>query len=185
VQLDPIYVNFNLNEQDVLRIRAEAKRRRLTASDLTQMPIEVGLQTESGYPHQGKLDYAAPTINQSTGTLAVRGVLPNAERVLLHGYYVRVRVPLDQQAALLVPDVALGSDQSGRYVLVVNGENVVEQRKVQTGPAEGDLRVIESGLKADDRVVIAGLLRAIPGQKVDPQMQKIEAPPAQTKQDRP
>jgi RND family efflux transporter MFP subunit len=185
VQLDPIYVNFNLNEQDVLRIRAEAKRRRLTASDLTQMPIEVGLQTESGYPHQGKLDYAAPTINQSTGTLAVCGVLPNAERVLLPGYYVRVRVPLDQQAALLVPDVALGSDQSGRYVLVVNGENVVEQRKVQTGPAEGDLRVIESGLKADDRVVIAGLLRAIPGQKVDPQMQKIEAPPAQTKQDRP
>ena len=70
--------------------------------------------------------------------------------------------------------VALGSDQAGRYVLVVNGENVVEQRKVQTGPLEGDLRVIESGLKADDRIVIAGLLRAIPGQKVDPQLQKIE-----------
>jgi RND family efflux transporter MFP subunit len=175
VQFDPIYVNFNVNEQDVLRIRAEAKRRGLTASDLTQLPIEVGLQTEDGYPHKGKLDYAAPTINLSTGTLAVRGVLPNADRVLLPGYYVRVRVPFDQQQnALLVPDVALGSDQSGRYVLVVNGENIVEQRKVRTGPAEGDLRVIESGLKADDRVVIAGLLRAIPGQKVDPQLQKIE-----------
>jgi RND family efflux transporter MFP subunit len=186
VQLDPIYVNFNVNEQDVLRVRAEAKRRGLTASDLTQLPIEVGLQTETGYPHKGKLDYAAPTINQSTGTLAVRGVLPNAERVLLPGYYVRVRVPIDQQQnALLVPDVALGSDQAGRYVLVVNAENVVEQRKVQTGPAEGDLRVIESGLKPDDRVVTAGLLRAIPGQKVDPQLQKIEAPPAPTKQDRP
>jgi RND family efflux transporter MFP subunit len=175
VQLDPIYVNFNVNEQDVLRIRAEAKRRGLTSSDLTQFPIEVGLQTESGYPHRGKLDYAAPTINQSTGTLAVRGVLPNADRVLLPGYYVRVRVPFDrQQNALLVPDVALGSDQAGRYVLVVNGDNVVEQRKVRTGPVEGDLRVIESGLKADDRVVIAGLLRAIPGQKVDPQLKKIE-----------
>jgi RND family efflux transporter MFP subunit len=182
VQLDPIYVNFNVNEQDVLRVRAEAKRRGLTASDLTQLPIEVGLQTEDGYPHKGKLDYAAPTINQSTGTLAVRGVLPNAERVLLPGYYVRVRVPIDeQQNALLIPDVALGSDQSGRYVLVVNAENVVEQRKVRTGPAEGDLRVIESGLKPDDRVVIAGLLRAIPGQKVDPQLRKIEAAPAQTK----
>jgi RND family efflux transporter MFP subunit len=182
VQLDPIYVNFNVNEQDVLRVRAEAKRLGLTSSDLTQLPIEVGLQTESGYPHRGKLDYAAPTINQSTGTLAVRGVLPNADRVLLPGYYVRVRVPFDQQQdALLVPDVALGSDQSGRYVLVVNGDNVVEQRKVQPGPLEGDLRVIESGLKADDRVVIAGLLRAIPGQKVDPQLQKIEAPPASTK----
>ena len=186
VQLDPIYVNFNVNEQDVLRIRAEARRRGLTASDLTQLPIEVGLQTETGYPHQGKLDYASPTINQSTGTLAVRGVLPNAERVLLPGYFVRVRVPLDrQEGALLVPDVALGSDQSGRYLLVVNSENVVEQRKVQVGPVEGDLRVIENGLKADDRVVIAGLLRAIPGQKVDPQLQKIEAPAAQTKQDRP
>jgi RND family efflux transporter MFP subunit len=175
VQLDPIYVNFNVNEQDVLRIRAEAKRRGMTSSDLTQLPIEIGLQTESGYPHKGKLDYAAPTVSLSTGTLAVRGVLPNADRVLLPGYYVRVRVPFDQQQnALLVPDVALGSDQSGRYVLVVNGDNVVEQRKVRTGPAQGDLRVIESGLKADDRVVIAGLLRAIPGQKVDPQLQKIE-----------
>ena len=175
VQLDPIYVNFNVNEQDVLRVRAEARRRGLTTSDLTQLPIEVGLQTESGYPHKGHLDYAAPTVNLSTGTLAVRAVLPNADRVLLPGYYVRVRVPFDQQQnALLVPDVALGSVQSGRYVLVVNGENVVEQRKVVTGPVEGDLRVIESGLKADDRVVIAGLLRAIPGQKVDPQLQKIE-----------
>jgi RND family efflux transporter MFP subunit len=175
VQLDPIYVNFNVNEQDVLRIRAEAKRRGMTASDLTQLPIEIGLQTETGYPHKGKLDYAAPTVNLSTGTLAVRGVLPNPDRVLLPGYYVRVRVPFDRQEnALLVPDVALGSDQSGRYVLVVNGDNIVEQRKVRTGQLEGDLRVIESGLKPDDRVVIAGLLRAIPGQKADPQLQKIE-----------
>jgi RND family efflux transporter MFP subunit len=175
VQLDPLYVNFNVNEQDVLRIREEAKRRGMTANDLRQIPVEVGLQTDSGYPHKGKLDYVAPTINQSTGTLAVRGVLSNADRVLLPGYYVRVRVPVDQQQnALLVPDAALGSDQAGRYVLVVNGENVVEQRKVQSGPLEGELRVIENGLKPEDRVVIAGLLRAIPGQKVDPQLQKIE-----------
>src|ERR1700732_5055163 len=138
VQLDPIYVNFNVNEQDVLRVRAEAKRRGLTSSQITSLPIEVGLQTETGFPHKGNLDYAAPTINQSTGTLAVRGVLPNADRVLLPGYYFRVRVPIDQQQnALLVPDVALGSDQAGRYVLVVNAENVVEQGEVQSGAAEG------------------------------------------------
>ena len=101
---------------------------------------------------------------------------------LLPGNFVRIRVPFDQQQnALLVPDVALGSDQAGRYVLVVNSENIVEQRKVQTGPLEGELRVIESGLKPDDRVVTAGLLRAIPGQKVDPQLQKNEAPPASAK----
>jgi RND family efflux transporter MFP subunit len=178
VALDPIWVNFNVNEQDVLRIREEARRRGMTPDDLRQLPVEVGLQTETGFPHKGKLDYAAATLNQSTGTLPVRGVLPNSDRALLPGFFVRVRVPLDQvQSALFVPDVALGSDQSGRYLLVVNGENVVEQRKVRVGPLEGGLRVIEEGLKADDRVVTAGLLRAIPGQKVDPQLKKIEAQP--------
>jgi RND family efflux transporter MFP subunit len=182
VALDPIYVNFNVNEQDVLRIREEARRRGMTVNEIRQLPVEIGLQTESGFPHKGKLDYVSPTLNQSTGTLAVRGVLPNPDRALLPGFFVRVRVPFDEQAnALLVPDVALGSDQAGRYVLVVNGENVVEQRKVQTGPLDGDLRVIESGLKPNDRVVTAGLLRAIPGQKVDPQVRKIEASPAPAK----
>ena len=182
VALDPIYVNFNVNEQDVLRIREEAKRRGMTTSELRQLPVEVALQTESGYPHKGMLDYISPSLNQSTGTLAVRGVLPNADRVLLPGFFVRVRVPFDeQQDALLVPDVALGSDQAGRYVLVVNGENVVEQRKVQSGSLDGDLRVIETGLKPDDRVVTSGLLRAIPGQKVDPQLKTIEVSPAAKK----
>lgn len=175
VQLDPIWVNFNVNEQDVLRIREEARRRGITVAELRQLPVEVGLQTESGYPHKGKLDYISPILNQSTGTLAVREILDNPDRKLLPGFFVRVRVPYDQQEnALLVPNASLGSDQAGRYLLVVNSDNVVEQRKVQTGPTEGDLRVIESGLKPDDRVVIAGLLRAIPGQKVDPQLQKIE-----------
>ena len=182
VQLDPIYVNFNVNEQDVQRVRDEARRRGISVSDIRQLPIEVGLQTETGYPHKGKLDYISPTINQSTGTLAVRGLVPNPERVLLPGFYVRVRVPFDKQDnALLVPDVAIGSDQAGRYVLVVNADNVVEQRKVTTGPLDDGLRVIESGLKVDDRVVTAGLLRAIPGQKVDPQIQKGAATPAAAK----
>ncbi|MBR0692021.1 efflux RND transporter periplasmic adaptor subunit [Bradyrhizobium lablabi] len=176
VQLNPIYVNFNVSEQDVQRIRDEARKRGMTANDLKQLPVEVGLQTEAGYPHKGNLDYASPTLNQSTGTLAVRGVLPNPNYVLLPGFFVRVRVPFDEeQNALLVPNVALGSDQAGRYLLVVNSENVVEQRKVTTGQLEGELRVIESGLKPDDRVVTAGLLRAIPGEKVDPQLQKSEA----------
>ncbi len=92
VALDPIWVNFNVNEQDVLRIRAEARRRGMTVDDLRQLPIEVGLQTETGFPHKGRLDYAAVTLNQSTGTLPVRGVLPNADRALLPGFFVRVRV---------------------------------------------------------------------------------------------
>jgi len=118
-------------------------------------------------------------VNQSTGTHDVRAVFQNPERALLPGNFLRVRVPVGQQRdAVLVPDVALGSDLTGRYLLVVNADNVVEQRKVETGPVEGELRVIENGLKGDERVVVGGTLRAIPGQKVDPQVQTAVAAPA-------
>jgi RND family efflux transporter MFP subunit len=176
IQHDPIYVNFNVSEQDVLRIRAEMARRGLTPDDLKKVAAEVALQSETGYPHRGTLDYASPSVNPSTGTLAVRAVLQNPSRVLLPGYFVRVRVPLGEaENALLVPDAAIGSDQGGRYVLVVDKDNVVEQRKVEIGPRVDDRRVIEHGLNPQDRVVIAGILRAIPGQKVDPQMQAADA----------
>jgi RND family efflux transporter MFP subunit len=175
VQLQPIYVVFTISEQDVLRIRATIAGMGLTRADLAKVPVEVGLQTETGYPHQGKLDYAAPMVDPNTGTLLVRGELTNADRALLPGYFVRVRVPLGRGPALLVPDVAIGADQGGNYVLVVNGDNVVAQRSVTTGPLERTLRVIETGLKPDDRVVVAGLQRAIPGEHVVPQEQVAEA----------
>lgn len=176
VETDPIYVSFNISEQDVLRIRAEIRRLGITQADLRQVPIEVGLQTDQGYPHQGTLEYVSPTIDTSTGTLAVRAILKNPNGVLVPGYFVRVRVGVDEQNSLLVPDAALGSDQGGRYVLVVDKDNVVEQRKVTIGPKVGELRAIESGLTAGDRVVVAGILRAIPGQKVDPQLRTATAP---------
>jgi RND family efflux transporter MFP subunit len=130
-------------------------------------PVEVGLQTEEGYPHAGKLDYVAPDVDSSTGTLAARAILDNANRALLPGFFVRIRIPGKPRPALLVPDIAIGSDQGGRYVLVVNKDNIVEQRKVTPGQLEGDLRVIDEGLAKDDRVVIGGIMQAIPGQKVD------------------
>ncbi|MBV8755255.1 MAG: efflux RND transporter periplasmic adaptor subunit [Hyphomicrobiales bacterium] len=179
IQLDPIWVNFNISEQDVLRVRAEMRRQGLTPADLKKVPVEVGLQSETGYPHKGLLDYAAPALNVATGTLPVRGIFQNADRALLPGNFVRVRVPVQQvPQALLVPEAALGSDQGGRYVLVVNGDNVVEQRKVGVGQIVGEMRVIESGLKQDDRVVVTGLIRAIPGEKVDPQLRTASAAPA-------
>jgi RND family efflux transporter MFP subunit len=181
VQLDPIWVNFNVSEQDVQRVRANMRRSGLTRADLNQVPVEVGLQTEAGYPHKGHLDYTAPTVDSSTGTLAARGLIANAGLELLPGYFVRVRVPLESKQALLIPEVALGSDQAGRYVLVVNADNVVEQRKVEPGFLDGSMRVIESGLKPDDRVVVEGLLRAIPGQKVEPKLQTAQAEPATAK----
>jgi RND family efflux transporter MFP subunit len=177
VQSNPIYVNFTVSEQEVLRIRDEIRRLGLTPEDLKKVPVDVGLQTDNGYPHRGTLDYAAPTVSSSTGTLAVRAILQNPDNVLQPGYFVRVRLPeaQQQQDVLLVPDAALGTDLSGRYVLTVDQDNVVEQRKVIPGAAVGELRIIESGLKADDRVIVAGLLRAVPGQKVDPQLQAAAA----------
>ena len=170
VQLDPIWVNFNISEQDVIRVRAALAERGATREDVMKYKVEVALQDETDYPHVGLIDYVAPTLSTTTGTLAVRGVLQNPKRVLLPGYFVRIRVPAPvEEVALLVPDVALGSDQGGRYVLVLNKDNVVEQRKVEIGPLVGNMRVIDKGVSENDRVVVSGILRAIPGQKVDPQ----------------
>jgi len=181
VQLDPIYINFTASERDVLKVRDMLAKRGEKASDLLGTAVEIGLQTDTGYPHKAKLDYIAPTVNQGTGTLSARAELANTARLMLPGFFVRVRVPMEETQSMLVPSVALGSDQAGRYVLVVNAENTVEQRKVVVGPVVGDMTVVESGLKPEDRVVVAGLLRAIPGQKVDPQMQTASAPSGATK----
>src|ERR1700730_1795942 len=179
VQTAPIYVNFNINEQEVLNIRADMRRLGMTAEELKQYPIEVGLQTDKGYPYRGTLNYVSPSIDRATGTLAVRAILGNSDQVLVPGNFVRVRVgAADEQESLLAPDAALGSDQGGRYLLVLDQNNTVEQRKVTIGPRVGDLRVIESGLKPDDRIVVAGILRAVPGQKVDPQLETLAATPA-------
>ncbi|MFZ0609651.1 MAG: efflux RND transporter periplasmic adaptor subunit [Xanthobacteraceae bacterium] len=175
VQLDPIWVNFNASERDVLAVRATLAKRGQTPGELIGLPVEVSLQNESGYPHNGKLDYIAPTVDPSTGTLAARATLENANATLLPGYFVRVRIPSRPAPALLVPDVAIGSDQAGRYVLVVSKDNVVEQRKVEPGQFVGDLRVIESGLSKDDRVVVGGIMRAIPGEKVDAEQRSASA----------
>jgi RND family efflux transporter MFP subunit len=175
VQLDPIWVNFNASERDVLQARANLARADRTTANLLGIPVEIGLQTESGYPHKGKLDYVAPTVDPATGTLAVRAIFENSDRVLLPGLFVRVRIPSRPQPALLVSDTAIGSDQAGRYVLVVNKDNTVEQRKVELGQLVGELRVIERGMSKDDHIVVGGIMRAIPGQKVEPELHPIAA----------
>jgi RND family efflux transporter MFP subunit len=175
VQIEPIYVNFTASERDVLQVRAALAKSGRSVNELLGTPVEVGLQTENGYPHSGKLDYVAPTVDPSTGTLAVRAILENSDHTLLPGYFARVRIPGPPRPSLLVSDVAIGSDQSGRYVLVVNKDDVVEQRKVEPGQLVGELRVIEKGLSKDDRVVVGGIMRAIPGQKVEPELHTLAA----------
>lgn len=166
-QIEPIYVYFNVDEPTVLRIRAIARARGIGPADVSMIPVYVGLQNEKAYPHEGRLDFVDTGIDPSTGTLQVRGVLPNTDRALLPGAFVRVHVPVDQiDKALLVSNRALGSDQAGPYVLLVNADDVVEQRAVETGALVDGMRVITKGLETTDRVIVEGLQRAIPGSKV-------------------
>jgi RND family efflux transporter MFP subunit len=175
-QLDPIYAVANLSEQEVLKIRANLGQHRLTLADLHKVPVDVGLSDETGFPHQGTIEYVAPALDPATGTLLVRGILPNANFTLLPGFFVRIRLPMARvdRNALLVPDRALQEDQGGRYLLVLNKDDVVEQRYVQLGQLIGALRVITSGLKLEDRVVVGDLWQANPGTKVTPQLTTID-----------
>jgi RND family efflux transporter MFP subunit len=180
VQLEPIYVAANLSEQQVLQIRQNLNQHRLTMTDLVKVPVDVALSDQTGFPLQGRIEYVAPALDPATGTLLVRGILANSDRTLLPGFFVKMRLPMErvEQNALLVPDRALQEDQGGRYLLVLNKDNVVEQRYVKLGELVGTLRVITSGLKPDDRVVVGDLWRATPGTKVTPQLTAIDAPSA-------
>jgi RND family efflux transporter MFP subunit len=176
VQVAPIYVYFNASETLVLRIQEELTRRGKTLRDLPEIPVEIGLQIETGYPHKGRLDYVSPNVDPATGTLEVRAVFDNKDLSLLPGLFVRVRVPAQKiDGALLVTETAIGTSQIGKYLLVAGKDNTVEQRPVKVGQLVGGLRVIESGITADDWVITRGIQRAIPGNKVDPDRQKMAA----------
>jgi RND family efflux transporter MFP subunit len=179
VQLDPIYVEFNMSEQDILQIRDNLKKR-LTLEDIQKVPLEIGLMDEQGFPHKGFLNYVAPEIDPNTGTILVRGLFQNPNRDLIPGFFVHVRVPraLGAKLALLIPNRVIAEDQAGKYVLVITKDNVVEERHVTTGQLlVGGLRVIDSGLKPDERVVLTTNGRAVPGNKVVPKETTLPPPP--------
>jgi len=143
------------------------------------IPFFFGLLDEDGHPHEGRLDFAATSVAPTTGTLQVRGTYPNEDSRVLPGLFVRVRVPaLKKREALLVPGDAISFDQQGEYVLVVDDKNVVQRRAVKTGQQVGDALVVNEGLTADDRVIVEGILQAIPGREVSPHAADAGAPKA-------
>ena len=180
---DPMYVYFNLNEYDLLRAQAMYRKRvkekgldpdRDAEKDLG-IPVYLGLANEEGYPHEGIADFAESSVDPATGTLQIRGLFENPDQILIPGLFARVRTPIDEREnALLVTERAIGSDQSGRFILAVNSENVVEKRAIRMGQLVDGLRVIEEGLEPDALVVVNGLQRARPGGKVDPEKTKME-----------
>ena len=181
VQYDPIYVEFNVSEQDVLKIRQNLGNKRISVEELNKIPLDIGLMNEEGYPHSGFLNYVAPEIDAQTGTILVRGLFQNPNRDLIPGFFARIRMPmgLGAKSVLLIPNRVIAEDQAGQYALVVNKDNVVEQKHIKTGQLlVGGLRVITEGLAADDRVVLTTNGQAVPGGKVVPQEETIPPPPA-------
>jgi membrane fusion protein, multidrug efflux system len=172
VQTDPLYVYFTLSEPQILALQRNLAQHgiALRTSGLSDVPVEIGLQGEEGYPHKGHMDYASPQVDAATGTLNARALFENKDGALLPGLFVRVRTPIAQHdKALLTRNDSIGTSQEGSYVLVVGPDNVVQRKVVTTGVRDGQLRVIESGLSPTDWVVTEGVQRAFPGAKVDPQ----------------
>lgn len=175
-QIDPIYVYFTINERDLLHAMSHNQVVPDWAGR-SNIPIHVGLADDAGYPHEGRLDFAAISVTSTTGTLLLRGILPNPDGGILPGMFARVRIPVDREpSALLVPESALGFDQQGDYVLVVEENNLVERRAVRLGPQVGGYRTIEKGLNGREWVITGGLLRAMPGRPVTPDRKQLPGP---------
>jgi RND family efflux transporter MFP subunit len=167
----PMYVYFDVDERSLLNY----VRRRTGDPDAppgslrdVKIPCYVQLADEKDFPHEGMLDFASAQVDSSTGTARLRGVFENKDRSLMSGLFVRVRIPVSKPyQALLVPERALATDQNIRFVYVVDENGQAVRRNVDLGAQRGDLRVVTSGLSAGEKVIVKGLQRVRPGQRVD------------------
>ena len=167
-QLEPIYVYFNLNERDALQAATTMRQRGLDPRS-GKARVLVGLQNQEGYPQEGKLDFVDVGVSTSSGTVQLRATFDNKDRALIPGAFARVRIPLgDPLPMLVVPASALGNDQEGDYVLVVDANDVAARRAVVKGPLMRNRCAIRTGLTSEDRVIVNGLMNAKAGAKVAP-----------------
>jgi membrane fusion protein (multidrug efflux system) len=169
VQMNPMYAYCTVSEADLLQFRKMVNAKTRLDFRTNVIPMELELANETDWVHHGRIDYADPGVNAGTGTILARGIFPNDDQLLVPGLFVRLRCPFESHAdALLVPEEAISADPTGKFLLLVDGKKMVSQRRVETGALIDGMREITSGLSAGDLVVINGLQRARPGQKVDP-----------------
>jgi RND family efflux transporter MFP subunit len=167
VSLDPIYVYFDTDEQAYLKYLHALRGTGSASGAGAGRPVQVGLASDSGFPHQGRLDFVDNRVDPSAGTLRVRAVVANGARTFAPGLFARVRlVAGDRRPVTLIPDQAIGTDQDRKFVLVLKPDSSVEYRAVTVGRMVDGLRIVQSGLKPGDEVVVNGLLRVRPGMKV-------------------
>lgn len=166
VKTDPIYVYFNASESEYLNYMRDVQQN--MAAEPNKLPIYLSLANEEDYPHQGRLDYMDNKVDSQTGTLQIRGVVPNPDNKLYPGMFIRIRVPVQTiHDAILVQEKAVGTDIGGKYLLVVDADNIVRHRPVILGRQTGQFRVVSSGISAGEKYIVSGLQLAYPGSKVN------------------
>jgi RND family efflux transporter MFP subunit len=174
VSLDPIYCYAEADEQSYLKYTRLAQEGKRPSSRQVRNPAYLALADETGFPHKGYVDFVDNQLDPSTGTIRGRGIFPNPDLTLTPGLFARIRIPgSGKYEAILIPDEAIGSDQSERFISIVNNQNTTERRKVVLGPIVNGLRIIREGVNPGDWVIVKGMQRARPGVKVDPQREKI------------
>jgi RND family efflux transporter MFP subunit len=168
VAFDPIYVYSNISETLLSQMLKKAGKTSQERSE-AKLKFNIGLATEEGFPHEGLIDFVDNRLDETTGTVQIRGVVPNENRLLYPGMFVRIRIPSIQETqSLLVYEKAIGTDLGGKFILIVGKDNIVERRYVKLGQLYEDMRVIEKGLEATDRYIYKGIQRARPGMPVTP-----------------
>jgi RND family efflux transporter MFP subunit len=171
VSIDPMYVVFHVDEQTLLYARRLIREGKAKSARDSEIPIELGLSDSDAFPYHGVINFVDNQIDPKTGTLLVRGVFPNKDRILSPGLMARVRVPLGEpHDALLVTERAIDTDQGQKILYVVNAKNEVMSRPIRVGALHSGLRVIDRGIDAGERVIVNGLQRVRPGVVVDPKM---------------
>jgi RND family efflux transporter MFP subunit len=180
VSQDPIHVYFDVSENNYIKYKRLVERGSgAGAADLGAL-VEVALPDERGFPHRARVDFLDNRLDQGTGTLRARAVLSNAAGLFSPGLFARVRVTgTPKYAALLIPDEAIGTDQTNKFVYAVGEDGTVARKSVTLGPLYAGLRVVREGLTGNEWVITRGLQRARPGQKVTPKRETItvsEAP---------
>jgi RND family efflux transporter MFP subunit len=174
-KVDPIWAYFDVDERTVLEIQRQIRQGKFKSYRDAEFPVHLGTQIEKGFPHKGIIDFVDNTLDPGTATLRVRGVFDNKDGALQPGMFVRIRIPIgEKRKALVVPESALGSDQGRRFLYAVTDKDVVEERPVEVGSLRDGLRVIESGARPGEWVIVSGLQRVRPGVTVKPH--KVEMP---------
>src|ERR1700732_3712510 len=167
--IDPIFAYFSIDELAALRYQRLIREKKLASSQDGKVPVYLQLQDETGFPHEGAIDFSDNAFDSSTGTLLIRGSFPNPDGFLTPGNFVRVRVASGPKyEALLVADRAIGSDQDQSFVYVVDSKNIARLRHIKTGQLAEGLRVVKSGLQPDDVVIINGIIKVRPDSPVRP-----------------